>query len=458
MAEVIQMTAPVPSGGLKCDKYGLPITNSIYNVKYLLMNAPIFTKNLAFNEFTQEPEVIQDFYLNGTLIPKGEIRPNFEDILGEYFETELEVVFKPQTISSALNIFWDVKKYNPVKEYMEKAEAQWDGTKRLETVFEDWLGTEQHEVPAVIAKTFFVSAVAKVYEPLTKVDTVLDLVGGQGVGKTSFLQNISAGWYTANAVNFNDKDSYNVMLKALIVNDDEMTASKRMNFEETKSFISKTVLEFRKSYDRRGSTYAKNFVIARTTNNREYLRDATGDRRFMPILAHKENQTKHPMEMTPEDVIQLWGEAVKLYKDGYDITEYDRLGKTREEYQETFTDKDPIEEEIENYLEMLVPDKWEIINKTTKRQYTQAQLGGYKYQQIENGTYEPIKKIEFTTTSEVAYCVFNKEMTDKRFLKLIKMYMDNNPTLKPVRRKVGDSYKRGYETKYAEQKEFGFFI
>ena len=331
MGEVVKMEKTVSNSALKLDKNGIPVSNSIYNVKTLLLNADVFADNLAFNEFTQEPEVINDFYLNGTLIPKGAIKPSFEDILSEYFETELDVVFKPTAITGALNIFWDTKKYNPVKEYMEQAFEAWDGKERLKTVFNYWLGAEVNETTETIAKVFFTSAVAKVYEPLTKVDTVLDLVGCQGVGKTSFLSKIARGWYTSNAISFTDKDSYNVMLKALIVNDDEMTASKRMNFEETKSFISKTVLEFRKSYDRRGASYAKNFVIARTTNNIEYLKDNTGDRRFMPILVNPDEQKKHPMQLTEEDIIQIWGEAVTLYKNGYDLDSFDKLDTERVE-------------------------------------------------------------------------------------------------------------------------------
>lgn len=227
MGDVIKMDKTVNDTSLKLDKNGIPVSNSIFNVKTLLLNADVFADNLAFNEFTQEPEVINDFYLNGTLIPKGSIKPSFEDILSEYFETELDVVFKPAAITGALNIFWDTKKYNPVKEYMEQALEAWDGKERLKTVFNYWLGAEVNETTETIAKVFFTSAVAKVYEPLTKVDTVLDLVGGQGVGKTSFLSKIARGWYTSNAVSFTDKDSYNVMLKALIVNDDEMTASKK---------------------------------------------------------------------------------------------------------------------------------------------------------------------------------------------------------------------------------------
>lgn len=445
MGEVIKIEKTVNNTALKLDKNGIPVSNSIYNVKTLLLNANVFADNLAFNEFTQEPEVINDFYLNGTLIPKGSIKPSFEDILSEYFETELDVVFKPTAITGALNIFWDTKKYNPVKDYMEQAFEAWDGKERLKTVFNYWLGAEINETTETIAKVFFVSAVAKVYEPLTKVDTVLDLVGGQGVGKTSFLSKIARDWYTSNAVSFTDKDSYNVMLKALIVNDDEMTASKRMNFEETKSFISKTVLEFRKSYDRRGASYAKNFVIARTTNNVEYLKDATGDRRFMPILANAEEQKKHPMQMTESDIIQLWGEAVALYKNGYDLDSFDKLGDKRTEYQESFTYIDPLNEEINRYLDLLLPENFSELNITQQRQLAQSQLNGYKYQLVEDGTYELTTKQDFVTLKQIAYNVFNKDTTDKRMIGRIKIYMDNHTDFKNTRKKIRGSFVRGYK-------------
>ena len=445
MGEVVKMEKTVSNSALKLDKNGIPVSNSIYNVKTLLLNADVFADNLAFNEFTQEPEVINDFYLNGTLIPKGAIKPSFEDILSEYFETELDVVFKPTAITGALNIFWDTKKYNPVKEYMEQALEAWDGKERLKMVFNYWLGAEVSETTETIAKVFFTSAVAKVYEPLTKVDTVLDLVGGQGVGKTSFLSKIARGWYTSNAISFTDKDSYNVMLKALIVNDDEMTASKRMNFEETKSFISKTVLEFRKSYDRRGASYAKNFVIARTTNNIEYLKDNTGDRRFMPILVNPEEQKKHPMQMTEEDIIQIWGEAVTLYKNGYDLDSFDKLDTERVEYQENFKYIDPMVEEINDYLDLLLPENFSELNITRQRQLAQSQLYGFKYQLVEDGTYELTTKQDFVTLKQIAYNVFNKEATDKKIISRIKIWMDNNPDFKNIRKAVGGRYVRGYE-------------
>ena len=58
MGEVIKMDKTVNGTSLKLDKNGIPVSNSIFNVKTLLLNVDLFSYNLVFNEFTQEPEVI----------------------------------------------------------------------------------------------------------------------------------------------------------------------------------------------------------------------------------------------------------------------------------------------------------------------------------------------------------------------------------------------------------------
>ncbi|WP_254554127.1 VapE domain-containing protein, partial [Salmonella enterica] len=65
--------------------------------------------------------------------------------------------------------------------------------------------------------------------------------------------------------NFDDKDQLVMMLRALIVNDDEMAISNKIPFADLKKFITQTVLSFRAPYGTKVENYAKNFVIARTT-------------------------------------------------------------------------------------------------------------------------------------------------------------------------------------------------
>ncbi len=84
-------------------------------------------------------------------------------------------------------------------------------------------------------------------------------------------------------------------------------------------------LEFRKSYGHNSELYDKNFVLARTTNELTYLKDKTGERRFLPILVNKDNQIKHPVtDLKQDEVIQLWGEFTNYYFDGFDfgLTDY----------------------------------------------------------------------------------------------------------------------------------------
>ncbi|MFX3729452.1 VapE domain-containing protein, partial [Streptococcus suis] len=76
------------------------------------------------------------------------------------------------------------------------------------------------------------------------------------------------------------KDNYEIMLKSLIVNEDEMVASRKTTLDELKAFVTKTDLTFRRSYGRRAEKFPKNFVIALTIKNVEYLGDKTGERRF----------------------------------------------------------------------------------------------------------------------------------------------------------------------------------
>lgn len=219
----------------------------------------------------------------------------------------------------------------------------------------DYLGADKNETTTLITRVFFMGAVAKVYNADTKFDYVVDLVGGQGVGKTSILKNIAPlGLYTDQFNTFTKKDDFEVMKNALIVNDDEMTASNDASFEEIKKFITMQDFEYRKPYGHKPVHFKKKFVITRTTNEVRHLKDRSGDRRFLSIYAHPEKQTKNPVsELTPEVVQQLWGEAVWLYKNAKDPFRFSPkqealLKANREEFRYTSGLEDNLMDVLEN--------------------------------------------------------------------------------------------------------------
>lgn len=394
---------------------------------------------LKHNEFSQEHELTQEIKLGNTALKKGELPSNFESVVKVYFENVIGAAFTSQAMLDGMETFLSERSYNPVKEYMENARDKWDKKQRINKMLQVYLGADDKELISKIATMWLVGAVAKVYEPYVKFDYVLDLVGGQGVGKTSFLQKIGGQWYTDAVTDFANKDNYDIMLKHLIVNDDEMVASDRMSFAETKSFISKTSLRFRKPYMRRTQEFAKNFVLARTSNHIEYLKDKTGERRFLPVLANNNQQKKHPMNMTPEIVEQIWGEAVTIYEKGFDLMFDDDTEKELHEYREQFMFRDEIEIQVLQYLEMPVPQNWESKTTTEQSLYTlkyfanspEWKSGGHELQRV--------------STREIMFNIFRRESNDQKLSKKISFIMDNLQNWEKQIYKSNGKTTRGYK-------------
>ena len=394
---------------------------------------------LKHNDFSQEHELLKDIKIGNTFFKKGELPSNFDSVVKVYFESVLGVAYSNQAMLDGMETFFSERSYNPVIAYMECAASNWDGRKRIDRMLQVYLGADDNPLISKIAEMWLVGAVAKVYDPFVKFDYVLDLVGGQGVGKTSLLQKLGGAWYTDSVTDFANKDNYDIMLKALIVNDDEMVASNRMSFAETKAFISKTSLRFRKPYMKRTEEFAKNFVLARTTNQKEYLKDKTGERRFLPVLANIDNQKKHPMEIEPETIEQIWGEAVTIYRAGADLMFDKETEEELELYRETFMYRDEVELQVLEYLEMPIPDNWSSWSIQQQHQYTSKYFDNSG--EFEAGT----KKLEKVSTREMMYNLFMRNSNDKKLSTKINMIMDNHPGWEKGQFRIGGKNTKGFK-------------
>lgn len=420
------------------DKGGIK-SNSPNNVLLSFKADDQLSIYLKHNEFSQEHELTKDIRIGNTFFKKGELPSNFDSVVKVYFESVLGVAFSNQAMLDGMETFFSERSYNPVMEYMERAASNWDGRKRINQMLQVYLGAEDIDLVSKIAEMWLVGAVAKVYEPYAKFDYVLDLVGGQGVGKTSLLQKLGGEWYTDAVTDFANKDNYDIMLKALIVNDDEMVASNRMSFAETKAFISKTSLRFRKPYMKRTEEFAKNFVLARTTNQKEYLKDKTGERRFLSVMADTSRQKKHPMEIEPETIEQIWGEAVTIYKAGADLM-FDKETEERlEVYREKFMYRDEVELQVLEYLEMPIPDNWSSWSIQQQHQYTSKYFDNSS--EFEAGT----KKLEKVSTREMMYNLFMRNSNDKKLSTKINMIMDNHPGWEKGQFRISGKNTKGFK-------------
>ena len=297
-------------------------STAVSNAVLILNNDHNFKGLFRYNDFTHDIEVSEEktINLNGygnkpLKFPKGSIQDIDNANFGIFCEKTYNVTFKPSTIDSAILVSARQNSYNPVIDYMNKAKKEWDGKQRLDELFPVFLGADDNETTRLITELWFMGGVAKAYNPLTKIDTWLDLVGGQGTGKTTLLQRVAPmGMYTDQFDKFEDKDAMGRMVRAFIINDDEMDASLKCGFAEVKKFSTAIWLQFRPVYMKHDVRAPKGFIMARTTNDEAHLRDATGDRRFMTIRVNGSKQKEKPFNLTPEYTLQLWGEAVHLYE------------------------------------------------------------------------------------------------------------------------------------------------
>lgn len=380
--------------------------NSLRNCGLVLEHDDRLRKLLAFNEFTYSIDVLRD--VDDLGIKHGDIDDAYTSEILRYIEDKYGILFPEKILNMAITNDARKNKYNPVKDYLNKCFKNWDQQERVETLLPDFLGVEPGAVTTLQTDLFLRGAVAKVFRPTTKFDLVLDLVGGQGAGKTTFLKRISNSWYTDQFTDFKDKDSYSTMLRAWIVNDDEMTATNNSDFENLKKFVSAEELEFRPPYGRHTVRRPKNFVLARTTNEATYLKDKTGERRFMPNLVSKDRQTKSPITDMPDSLVkQIWGEAVARYQKHKDFMLTDREVEMLEEHRNEFMYIDNVEDEIEMFL---------------------ANTGK-----------------DFVTSNDIAFELGEDNLVKNRSLaKKIKYVMDNKKDWKAGAKKYGQTAKRGY--------------
>lgn len=328
---------------------------SLTNIEVILEFDSLFKGAFAYNEFTYEKDVVRSIPEIG--IESGQMLDRYYTFISSYIEKQTKyqnVCFDNNQIARAMDVVAQNHAYNPVVDYFNQCESNWDGKNRIDVFFQTFLGAEERQEIHWIAHWFFGGAVAKVFNPLTKFDLVLDLVGGQGAGKTTLLQKIAPlELYTDQFNSFTEKDDFSAMKKAVIVNDDEMTVTNKTSFESLKKFITLQEFEYRKPYARESERFHKKFLLTRTTNEVNYLKDKTGERRFMPVLVDKGRQILHPVADLNQDYIdQLWGEAVHLYKSGEtSLHPTKEQEEVMEDYRRSFMYTDEIEDTLESLLE-----------------------------------------------------------------------------------------------------------
>lgn len=208
--------------------------------------------------------------------------------------------------------------FHPVQEYYEDALDGWDNVRgRVETLFIRYLGTPDTPYYREAAKLALVANVARVYFPGHKWDHVPILTGAQGIRKSTFLKVLARHkkyhWFgELTAEMASGKDTVEQMLGKLIMELPELAHMRRGDVNTVKQFITLESDEVRLSYGARMSDFKRGGTFWGTTNETEYLKDGTGNRRFWPIACKVDRIDTDALEA---EIDHIWAEAVIIYRE-----------------------------------------------------------------------------------------------------------------------------------------------
>lgn len=261
---------------------------------------------------------------------KKQIEGNKEWYIYEDFLTEVNSECRRSGLTLSKDDLWGFTSfianrnaYNPVKRYLKSAHEKYKSTKGsnelnklLKTITyaayytaEDILFNER-----MLIKWLISGVKMGMNDGQFNAEFTLVFKGKQGLGKTRWFRALIPQEYLTDffkdglQLDLGKKDDIIQATSYWLCELGELGGTMRKSDRDAlKAWLTSTHDEFRTPYSRKAEKYPRRTFFACTVNDDEFLRDDTGNRRFIVVDIASLNHT-HTI-----DVDLLWGELVELY-------------------------------------------------------------------------------------------------------------------------------------------------
>lgn len=210
-------------------------------------------------------------------------------------------------IADALGLIGERRGYHPVLDYLDR--LRWDGVPRLDGWLARYTGAAETDLHRAFSRKILCAAVRRAKLPGCKFDHILVLQGGQDLGKSTLIRSLcpDPAWFTDQVkVGADAKETIERASGAWIVELAELDGLGRREANAVKSFVTTTSDKARPAYGRYTVTRPRQFALFGTTNEKAFLSDPTGNRRWWVVLA-----ARCDIDGLIEVRDQLWAEAVQ---------------------------------------------------------------------------------------------------------------------------------------------------
>lgn len=319
------------------------------NVMYCLQLDPTLKDLVKQNDFTH---LIERSRPTPWGHPAGDWNEEDDLMLGEYLLRSYGMSVKAtSTLRNGVLMAARSSKYNPVLDLIHS--QKWDGVDRLEHWLTDVYEVEDRPYTRLIGKCFIMGLVKRALQPGCKFDYMLIIKGEQGLKKSTAFRALAYPFFTDNAIRMGDKDSLMAMQLVWIAESAELESLNKSETTQIKQFLSAQEDMFRPPYGSQLIRAKRHSVNVGTTNADEFLKDATGDRRFWPLEVKVVNE-----DLLAGMRLQLFAEALHRLNAGEPYWPNKEQEKTLVfPEQAPFKRTDTWEDIIDAYVNRDLPDK-----------------------------------------------------------------------------------------------------
>lgn len=283
-----------------------------HNIMRILTHDPAWKGRIRFDAFRSRVEVVSPPWAD--IERPANAEPNWTDEDTTRTASWLEAAYHDEGLSPA---YADIERavavvartnaYHPVRDYLDG--LTWDGVDRIAIMAVTYFGADDTPFNRMVFEWWMISAVARVYRPGCKADYVLILEGETGIMKSTALGALAGEWFSDTEIDLNSKDAYQQIKGKWIVELGELHTLVKSSDSRAKAFFSSRSDDYRASYERHAKENPRQCVFAGTTNEKEYLVDPTGNRRFWPVACRKADA-----EAIRRDRDQLWAQARDYFR------------------------------------------------------------------------------------------------------------------------------------------------
>lgn len=336
------------------------------NVLIILENDPLLKCLILYDEFANRVLTLGALPWDQT--SERRVWTDNDDAgLRHYLEKTYSISGKDR-ILDACSLSCHKHTFNAVTSFLD-ALPQWDGVQRLDTLIIDYLGAEDNAYTRAVSRKSITAAVARAICPGIKYDTMPILAGPQGIGKSTFLRTLGGAWFSDSLTTFEGKDACE-MLQGIWINElGELNGLSHSETNAVKQFLSRTEDIFREPYGRRTGVHPRRCVFFGTTNEAEFLKDKTGNRRFWPVDCGVQRPTKNVFTELAAEVPQIWAEALLCWNLGEPLYLTGDVEKLAAATQEEHSEHDAKEGVIQEFLKRPVPEDWDKRSISQRKMY-----------------------------------------------------------------------------------------